>query len=230
MKTQGPYTIYGNLKIFTLENDQYIGPSIEHGHGWDTWMTEIITKFYKPGTDVLDIGGNIGANTLMFSNVVSDGGRVHVFEPIFHSVIQQNIDVNNLHDKITLHPVGLSKSAGDAKFTIPNKNTNGATNYGGCGLFSPGTDTINVPLENINNIYKGIPSFVKIDIEGMEPEVVNTMLEILYKYHPTLVIEIIPRSDVDVGYQKMIQTLNCIGYNQPSQLPEKNYLFTYGPS
>ena len=48
-------------------------------------MRETVKNLYKPGTDLLDIGGNIGYNALMFS----DYGPVHSYEPVFHSIIEK---------------------------------------------------------------------------------------------------------------------------------------------
>ena len=67
-------------------------------------MRETVKNLYKPGTDILDIGGNIGYNALMFS----DYGPVHSYEPVFHSIIEKNIEINKLKNDIFVHPYALS--------------------------------------------------------------------------------------------------------------------------
>ena len=225
---RGPFPIYGNRQIFTIENDEYIGPSIERGHGWDSWMEPIVEKLYKPGTDILDIGGNIGANTLMFSKYITDGGQVHTFEPVFHSVIQKNIDVNELNASVILHPYGLSNETTHVDFFIPTHRDKPGGNFGGAGAWGNSGTKINVPLKKLGDVYRGVPSFIKLDIEGMEPEVINSMLDLLYEHHPSLIIEIIPcpnRPGYCERYPKMLKDLECLGYGTPTELPEKNYLF-----
>ena len=60
------------------------------GHEWDGWMRNDIPRYYKEGTDILDIGANIGYNSLMFS----DYGPVVSFEPMFHEIVIKNAEVN----------------------------------------------------------------------------------------------------------------------------------------
>ena len=52
----------GKYNVNVIANDEYIGPTISHGYEWDGWMREDIKKYYKSGTDILDIGANIGYN------------------------------------------------------------------------------------------------------------------------------------------------------------------------
>ena len=56
----------GRYTVFVIENDEYIGPVIARGYEWDGWMRKDIQEYYKEGTEILDIGANIGYNALMF--------------------------------------------------------------------------------------------------------------------------------------------------------------------
>ena len=67
----------GKYNLNTISNDQYIGNTLKQGYEWDGWMRYDIEKYYKPGTDIIDVGANIGYNSLMFS----DYGPVIAFEP-----------------------------------------------------------------------------------------------------------------------------------------------------
>ena len=57
----------GKYNVFVIEDDEYIGNAISKGHEWDAWMRRDLEKYYVEGTEILDIGANIGYNTLMFS-------------------------------------------------------------------------------------------------------------------------------------------------------------------
>ena len=50
----------GKYKVSVIADDEYIGPLIARGYEWDGWMRADISKHYKVGTDILDIGANIG--------------------------------------------------------------------------------------------------------------------------------------------------------------------------
>lgn len=60
----------GKYDVFVIANDEYIGPCIARGYEWDAWMRMDVEKHYKPGTDIIDMGANIGYNTLIFPNMV----------------------------------------------------------------------------------------------------------------------------------------------------------------
>mgnify|MGYP004078766885 CR=1 FL=1 len=47
--------------LFVISNDRYITPTLANGFEWDGWMREDLRRWYKKGTDILDIGANIGS-------------------------------------------------------------------------------------------------------------------------------------------------------------------------
>ena len=70
----------GKFTVSVIRDDQYIGGCLRRGIEWDGWMRHDLPHLAQPGMDILDIGGNIGWNALMFS----DYGPVHCFEPLYH--------------------------------------------------------------------------------------------------------------------------------------------------
>jgi len=59
----------GKYDVFVIANDEYIGPCIARGYEWDAWMRTDVEKYYKPGTDIIDMGANIGYKILMCIHV-----------------------------------------------------------------------------------------------------------------------------------------------------------------
>ena len=51
--------------VFVIKNDEYITKTISRGFEWDGWMREDVRLFHKKDTDIIDIGANIGYNTLL---------------------------------------------------------------------------------------------------------------------------------------------------------------------
>ena len=56
----------GIYDVHVISNDEYIGPTIARGREWDGWMRGDIRRCHKPDTEIIDVGANIGYNTLMF--------------------------------------------------------------------------------------------------------------------------------------------------------------------
>ena len=111
-------------KVDLIEDDLYIKNSIMQDREWDSWMRTDLPHIYKPGTDILDVGGNIGYNTLMFSEY----GPVHTFEPLFYSIINKNVSQNVLNNPVTVYPFGLSNVTEQILIYKPKTQDFGLTN------------------------------------------------------------------------------------------------------
>jgi len=213
----------GKYEVSIIENDMYIGRCIENGFEWDGWMREDAYRYYKPGTDILDVGGNIGYNALMFS----DYGPVHTFEPVFHSVIEKNIKQNNLKHTIELYPFGLSSKSDTVRIFLPKLEHETYRNYGGCSISESQPSHCceifkNIEVKKLDDVYSGKPSIIKVDIEGHEEEFLKGAKETITKYHPTIFIEIHNFSDEN----PVVQLLWSYGYKCSMSRPEWVYIFT----
>lgn len=205
----------GKWIISSIVGDEYIGPWLSRGVEWENWMRQDIEFTYKPETDILDIGGNIGCNALMFS----DYGPVHTFEPLFHNIIKKNVNQNQVKNPITVHPFGLSSEESTQNIFMP-KTRNGLHNYGCCSLH-PDADNHSdtnfaIQLKRLDDVYTGTPSVMKIDVEGHEMDVLKGADETIRKHKPALIVEIhnldespIPDYLANLGYTKMIPRIHA---------------------
>ena len=206
-----------------MADDEYIGPCIARGYEWDGWMREDLEKYYKDDTDILDIGANIGYNTLMFS----DYGPVYAFEPLFYEVTIMNVEKNNLKNSVYVVPVALSDKNENKSMYFPKavKET-GLRNYGGSSIqktegMDESTKT-EIECRRLDDIYKGVTSVIKIDVEGHELEVLKGAENIIKKYMPMLLIEIF-----DFENNEVPKYLKSLGYGDPEERPEHVYLYSF---
>jgi FkbM family methyltransferase len=212
----------GRYNVFTIADDEYIGPTINAGHEWDGWMREDVEKYFVPGTEIFDIGANIGYNSLMFS----DYGPVYAFEPVYHKIVKMNIDNNRLKHQVYSVPIALSNISKAVSMYLPKsvKDT-GLRNYGGTSMHTfcntdYSTET-KVECRRVDDIYKGRVSFIKLDVEGHELQVLEGAKDVILKNLPTLLIELI-----DYEKSKIPSFLKELGYTmEPIDRPEKMYLF-----
>jgi len=204
-------------------DDLYIRLCLERGYEWDQWMRSDLPHIYKPGTDIIDIGGNIGYNSLMYS----DYGSVHTFEPLFHKVITKNISQNNLKNPVKVYPFGLSNEDSEILIYKPKPEKFNCTNYGGCSMtFSDAyiPEGIPVTIKKLDDVYKGTPSIMKIDVETHEYKVLLGAENTIRKHKPSMYIEIF-----DFEASPIVQYLKEMGYNTVLPRPENNYLFIHNP-
>ena len=211
----------GRYNVFILSDDEYICPLIAKGHEWDGWMRSDIRRFYKDGTDILDIGANIGYNSLMFS----DYGPVYAFEPVFHKIVSMNAENNKLNHPIHVTPKALSDKSETVNMYIPKKvERTGLRNYGGTSIYkTDGFDEetkTTVECVKLDDVYHGTPSVIKIDVEGHELQVLKGAEGIIKKYMPTLLIELF-----DFENNEAAKYLKTLGYDDPAPRPEHVYLY-----
>lgn len=222
----------GRYRVHVIRDDLYIGRTIAAGHEWDGWMRRDMMMHYKPGTDILDIGANIGYNTLMFS----DYGPVHSFEPVFHDIVSKNVKENKLRHDVTVHPIALSSTRGECVLHLPPKE-HGMMNYGGTSLVDYGTDAEPIPAtrDRLDDVYTGTPSIVKIDVEHHEMDVLRGAVKTLETHKPMLIIEIhgydqspIPKFLEQFGYCRPKKYLGGMNFDpgSPEPRPEHMWVFT----
>ena len=185
-------TIYGNMYVYT--QDPTIGKSlIEYGE-YMIQEVELIKQFTNKKSFVLDVGANIGTHCIPLAPHVN---KVVCFEPdkeIFE-VLKKNCGETGQRN-IVLNNMALSSS-----FSQVGTNFN----FGKTTLNDDG-DIYCVDLDQI----KGFPSvdFIKIDVEGMELEVVKGAVNTIGYYKPDLLIEMQNESN----NKPMFELLQALGY------------------
>jgi FkbM family methyltransferase len=207
-----------HFKVSVIKDDEWIGRCLKSGHEWDGWMRQDLPHIYKPGTDLLDIGGNIGYNALMYS----DYGPVHTFDPLFHPIISKNVNQNQLRNPITVHPYGLSSKECRAEIAVPWRGQDGLCNYGGTSLkgFENSIHRQEIDLKRLDDVYDGIPSVMKLDIEGHEFEALKGAERTIASHRPAMYIEWFePMRDSEIH-----NFLKKYGYDIIIERPEHNWL------
>jgi len=193
------FNIIDGLKINYYINDSCIGVSVKNGNIWEEYMTPLIKNFYIEGTDMIDIGANIGLISLQhMKKILSTDRKIYAFEPYFYDILQKNITDNNLNNTIIAYGVAISDE--NKYIELPKIDVDTCIdNYGGYRIpdvvgdqSSP--DTFNCYKLDYYN-FKNI-SLIKIDVEGFELKALLGMFETLKNNnYPTIIIEIWSFSD-----------------------------------
>jgi FkbM family methyltransferase len=132
-------------------------------------------RFFRPlpGDTVFDIGAYCGVFTRELSLIVGPSGRVIAFEPdaLNASLLQRNIERHNLSN-VTVVRAAVSESGGTAAFN--SEGALGSALASALDRGSAGDPAIveTVSLEDACRRY-GVPSFIKIDAEGAEIEIIR---------------------------------------------------------
>lgn len=177
----------GKITNFYLSNiEDIIQKNIARGHFFEIEELEQIQSLRLSGT-CLDIGANIGNHTLFFAQHC-DFSNVFPFEPMedIAAMLRKNIVANgDLPINLSHLGVALGASNETGEAVLKNPNNLGASrveaNQEGQVKIRNG-DEVCREIENV--------SFMKIDVEGMEIDVLNGLERTILKHHPYIYIEV----------------------------------------
>ena len=192
-------TKYGLITLY--KNECYIGNYFKNNIYWDEDTLIKLRGFINPCRNILEIGWHCGTSTIVYSSYLNSDKKVYVYEPQLnmYNLLVQNINQNNLQNKIIPHNLGVFCYEGKGKMndidldggggTVSkryNEENNLGCNFGGIGLGEKGeeinlTTVDNMPLEDIG--------FIHCDAQGSENFIFSKALETIKKYRPVILYE-----------------------------------------
>lgn len=213
-------TRYGSMYYY--KDDQFIGHALEKYGEYSENEPALWFKFLKPGDYVIDVGANIGALTLPLFSLVQPGGKVLAIEPQpenymllarntgrYDNIRAENKALGNRQEMIKVRPLS----------SLPH------TNYGGFELQdSHESDDLDVLIIPLDNFYmEDRLDFIKIDVEGMETEVLRGARNLIRKHRPVMYVE----NDRSEKSEELLQTLIDLDYvlyiHMPLLYSDNNY-------
>lgn len=163
---------------------------------------------------ILDIGANVGTHSLLWAKNLP-GSTVHAFEPSPETFQQlaEHVVTNGLSEQIQLHNLAVGSSRGPVKFFV-------ASDAAYSGLKDTKrkkiTKTIDVELirlddwadeKNIQNI-----RLIKIDVEGLENDVLIGALDCISSHMPIIMMEIYKGTASNQTPEETIRAVIQLGY------------------
>ncbi len=189
------------------------------------------------GETVFDVGGYEGIFTLFFARRVGPRGRVVTFEPNPRNFarIVENVRLNGF-SQVLVRQVAVGSAPGRASLVFPADETaRGSIDASIADQIKQerGVVTVDVELDTLDRqVAAGMPEpdFVKLDVEGLELDVLRGMRGLLEHRHPRLYIEI-HGADVERKLENVtavVELLWSAGYdvlhvetNTPLRRPEQ---------
>ena len=171
------------VRLFVDLSDHVIGLNIVRGR-YEREEAAFARRVLKPGDVAVDIGAHIGFFTMQMAAAVGADGRVYAFEPFDANadLLERSILENAFDDRIFFRRAAVGAAPGRAALTFPVETRNS----GGAYLLRDGTAplagnlTKEVPVVALDALDLRRPvSFIKMDVEGAEPQVVRGAAKIL---------------------------------------------------
>jgi FkbM family methyltransferase len=154
----------------------------------------------SPGATVIDVGANIGYNTVYAATRVGPGGRVVAIEPAADNVrvLRQNIAANALDNVIVL-PVAAGR-AHESRTLFLRGDHSAVNSLFETSVYASVTGTETVAAAPLDDLVDGDADLVKIDVEGAEVEVLLGMTRLLALPRIRLIVEWHPRLQQAAGH------------------------------
>jgi len=161
---------------------------------YEPGVTRLLYKLLPDKTCVFDVGANIGYYTLLMAQALRGRGEVHAFEPapIVSSALERNASLNDLRN-LVMNPCALADRDGRMDLFLP---ADGAwTNASLIEHFTPQSQRIAVQAMRFDSYCRreaiDHADLVKLDVEGAELSVLRGMGELLLKWRPDIICEVL---------------------------------------
>jgi FkbM family methyltransferase len=159
--------------------------------------------------DVLwDIGSHNGHYAIFAAAIAQQNNQVLAFEPdsIARLVLIENIALNNLNNKIQVFPFAISNINGEVNFDQQNGNANSKI-IKGTHVFT-NSNVKSYTLDTLCDNYR-IPTYIKIDVEGAEIDIINEAKTLLINPNVKFIVELHPFAwaDFNVSYDMLVKQL-----------------------
>ena len=165
------YQIYESPGLGPAHKTSLITRTVRTGVPHEAELLEHVYRQKLHGTAV-DVGANVGNHTLWFAMVC--GLNVVAFEPVVHRQLVANVELNRLEDRVRIEPVALGATGSKAV-------------HFGRGRLRTGSGQIQV--RTLDSYRLDDVSIIKIDVEGMEPDVLQGGIETIRRCRPVIYAE-----------------------------------------
>lgn len=222
---------YGQINF--ARQDDPIGFSLENYGEWGQSEIDKILTLIHAGDHVLDIGANVGAYTLAFAQQVGLEGQVIALEaqPYIANLLQKTVRDNCLSN-VTVKEVAAANNPGVLFFEEPDYN--GHINVGAVRLSANRQgNMVAVQAIRVDDLELECCDLIKIDVEGMACEVIDGAINLINKFHPTLVLEVNDVADGMDIYKKLqphsynLWLIESPAYNPQNMKNNKANFFGY---
>ncbi|MBL8200610.1 MAG: FkbM family methyltransferase [Chromatiales bacterium] len=184
IKARHGYVLYNR-------NDTVIGRSIEMYGEYFESEVKVFRRFVGAGDVALDVGANIGTHTLALARLTGPRGFVYAFEPqrLVFQTLCANVALNSLTN---VHCVNAAVGETPGMLRMSDPDPDQANNFGGAQVEmlagAPQAPPVaRVALDDFLDV--GGLKLVKIDVEGMEAQVLRGARRTLDRFRPLLYVE-----------------------------------------
>lgn len=185
-------------------------------HGYYDWrLWAIALALCKPGDSIIEVGANVGTETIGFSDIVGEEGKVYAFEPSPKNLeaLNQTLTTGGIQNVVVL-PIALGDRCQKMGFSTPSDENSGV------GYLLPRGEErkefLEVECRTLDYLSDHIApaKILFMDVEGAEALVILGAKNYISNHQPALVLEVRKSHQKRFGYnpQVLYNEIGKLGY------------------
>ncbi len=161
-------------------------------HCYEAEEARFLKRWLRPGDVMVDVGAHVGLFVLYGARLVGPSGLVHAFEPVPYNYerLAANVALNG-YDNVRLNRAAAGDHAGEVSMGLYVETSAGSAS-GGYSVGGRHGDSVSAPLLRLDDYLagnvEGRVRLLKIDVEGLEPQVLAGLTETLERRPPEAIM------------------------------------------
>ena len=182
---------------------------------YEPYQSDLLVSLGKLSKHFLDIGSNMGFYSLALASE-NLSLQVDAFEPqpLVFSMLEKNVDLNQLTERVRIHNVGLGKDVGILKMYVPKFTGTGGASFQNLHEDEGEATEIEVEVVVLDQTISSTIDLMKIDVEGFELNVLHGAESLISAMKPTVVVELLRKWMKPFGHtpQMFLEEMSKYGY------------------
>jgi len=188
------YTKETNFGNFCLIENDLISNHIAQTGCWEYHLYYFYSNFIQPDWIIIDGGANIGFHSIQFARLANQG-KVYCYEvqPFIYNILCTNFLINGLSTVGRQYLLGLGNDKVNKCYKLDNLAkqiwSQDLINYGGNGLIETNEGDNTIEVVGIDSLNLSRLDMIKLDVQGLELDVLEGGIKTINQYHPILFLE-----------------------------------------
>lgn len=168
--------------LFLPDKESYLIKDIEASPYFAGAGTVQFKKFQRAFVEIrgwrnaIDIGSNCGIWTRVMARCFE---KIICFEP--NTECHEAFWANNREGNVELYSCALGNDSGKAKLNLVSEKSTAFSRVD--------SDGIDIEMHRLDDFGFNEVDFIKIDVEGLEHQVIKGAMDTIYQWRPTIIIE-----------------------------------------
>jgi FkbM family methyltransferase len=161
-------------------------------HCYEAEEARFLSRWLRPGDAMIDVGAHVGLFVLFGARQVGPSGVVHAFEPVPYNYerLTANVELNG-YENVQLNRAAVGDHVGEVSLGLYEASSVGNAT-GGYSVGGEHGSSISAPLVKLDDYLAdavdGRVRLLKIDVEGLEPQVLKGLAETLRTAPPEAIM------------------------------------------